>query len=194
MLTNDLRNKILDVALSKFPKDTQYYMDLVEEITSVKCVNRIQHCLNRFYTSPASTKFHGAHECGLVIHSITVYHCALLLAKSFQMNEEDIDANACIFHDLVKVGCYQPKAGYDGNKIWDFNRNKIMLPHGSESLRLMSKYNIKISNDAWEFAVAYHMRAFEKDNMEMYSKACDKYKEVLLLHTADMMATKIYKH
>lgn len=192
MLTNDLRNKILDVSLSKFPKDTQYYMDLVEEITSVK-FDKL-HPAYGFYTSPASTKFHGAHECGLVIHSITVYHCALLLAKSFQMNEEDIDANACIFHDLVKVGCYQPKPSYNGVKIYDFNRDKIMLPHGSESLRLMNKYNIKISNDAWEFAVAYHMGAFEKDNMEMYSKACDKYKEVLLLHTADMMATKIYKH
>ena len=192
MTNNVLHNKILDIALSKFPKDLSYYSGVVEEITGIK-FDKL-HPAYGFYTSPASTKFHGSHEYGLVIHSITVYYCALLLAKSFQMEEEAIDKNACIFHDLVKVGCYQPKVGYNGNKGWDFNRDKIMLPHGAESLRLMNKYNIKISSEAWEFAVAYHMGAFEKDNMEMYSKACDKYKEVLLLHTADMMATKIYKH
>ena len=31
-----------------------------------------------FYTAPASTRFHGACECGLVMHSINVYNVCLL--------------------------------------------------------------------------------------------------------------------
>ena len=30
-----------------------------------------------FFTAPASTRFHGACECGLVMHSINVYHAMI---------------------------------------------------------------------------------------------------------------------
>ena len=30
-----------------------------------------------FFTAPASTKFHGAFECGLVMHSINVYNAMM---------------------------------------------------------------------------------------------------------------------
>lgn len=161
---------------------------LIEDLTGEKFSPN--HKYFDFYKAPASTRFHGTYEGGLVKHSVSVYFAALQLAKAFDMKMEDIDVNACIFHDLVKANAYIPKLGYG----YAYNPNAISLPHGSESLRRMHNCGITLSSEAWEFAVAYHMGAFEHDNIEMYSKACDKYKEVLLLHTADMMATKIYKN
>lgn len=149
------------------------------------------HPMYNFYEAPASTKFHGSFQGGLALHSLTVYYSALKLAPSFEIKLEDIDANACIFHDLVKVNSYIPLKIGSG---YTYNKDIITIPHGSESLRRMHRYNIPLSTEAWEIAVAYHMGAFESDNMSRYGDACEKYKEVLLLHTADMMATKIYKH
>ena len=31
-------------------------------------------CGTDFFVAPASTRFHGAGECGLVMHSLNVYH------------------------------------------------------------------------------------------------------------------------
>jgi len=165
---------------------------LIEDLTGQKFSTN--HKYYDFYKAPASTKFHGTYEGGLVKHSVSVYYAALQLAKAFNMKMEDIDVNACIFHDLVKANLYTLKSAYGTNFGYTYNTSAVSLPHGSESLRRMRDCGITLSSEAWEFAVAYHMGAFEHDNMEMYSKACDKYKEVLLLHTADMMATKIYKN
>ena len=182
-----LANKIKEFIEKDFHMTTDY-VNLVKEITGIELEHGKWY---DFYEAPASTKFHGSFKGGLALHSITVYYCALRLAQAFGLDYTDIDANACIFHDLVKVNLYKPLKIGTG---YSYNTDIITLPHGSESLKRMAELKIPISSEAWKMAIAYHMGAFEKDNMEMYSRGCDKYKEVLLLHTADMMATKIYKH
>lgn len=165
--------------------------DLIDEVYNLTGIMFEKgHPLYNFYTMPASTKFHGCQAGGLVEHSLRVYWCALQLASAFSLPQNKIDANACIFHDLVKVDAYKWDAFSSSFK---YNYDAVNLPHGSESLLRMHKYNIPISNRGWELAVAYHMGAFEHDNMSAYSNACKKYKEVLLLHTADMMASQIYQ-
>lgn len=183
----ELANKIKEFIDKDFHMTTDY-VNIVKEITGIEFKSGKWY---DFYEAPASTKFHGAFKGGLVLHSLTVYYCALRLAQAFGLDYTEIDANACIFHDLVKVNLYKPLKIGTG---FSYNIDMVTLPHGSESLKRMSELNIPISSEAWKMAVAYHMGAFEKDNMEMYSRGCDKYPEVLLLHTADMMATKIYKH
>ena len=168
---------------------TQEYKDIIKEATGVEFDEKNE--MYNFYISPASTKFHGDFQGGLAHHSLAVYYSALRLASAFDLTVQDIDANACIFHDLVKANLYLPLKMSLG---YTYNKDMITLPHGTESIRRMHLNNIPISSEAWRFAVAYHMGAFEHDNIDMYSRACEKYKEVLLLHTADMMATKIYKY
>ena len=171
------------------PMDYKVGIEIIKNITGIT-FDTNGHPMRGFYTMPASTRFHGVFAGGLMVHSLRVYWCALKLAPAFGMTPDEIDANACIFHDLVKVGAYN----YDTfSGTYKYNYDALTLPHGSESLRRIHTYNIPLKSEAWEFAVAYHMGAFEQDNMQMFSKACERYKEVLLLHTADMMATKIYK-
>ncbi len=164
---------------------TEEYKDIITKITKITFAK--ESPMYDFYWAPASTKFHGSFTGGLALHSLTVYYCALLLAEAFGLQKSEIDCNACIFHDLVKAGLY--RQGFSG---YTYNYDAVLLPHGCESLYRIKEQLIPISSKAWEYAIAYHMGAFEQDNIGMFSKACEKYPEVLLLHTADMMATKIY--
>lgn len=182
-----LAAKIRDFIGTQFHTTTEY-VDIVKETTGVVFDEKSD--MYDFYKAPASSKYHSCFPGGLVQHSLAVYYSALRLANGFEIDIRDIDINACVFHDLVKVNLYQPLKIGTG---YTYNKDMITLPHGTESIRRMHLNNIPISSDAWRYAVAYHMGAFEHDNIDMYSKACEKYKEVLLLHTADMMATKIYK-
>ena len=66
-----------------------------------------------FFTAPASTKFHSAHEGGLCEHSVKVYHRYLNLIKNeFGENfEEKISkesiALVSLCHDVCKVNTYK---------------------------------------------------------------------------------------
>lgn len=140
-----------------------------------------------FMSSPASAKYHGAYEGGLFDHSFAVFLCAIKLAPIFKI--ENVDAIACIFHDLCKVGSY----GFNDKDNKYFYKDNLGLPHGSESLRRIMKCGVQLSSEGWEFAVAYHMGAFNANSEETinFGKMCEKHPEVLLLHTADMMASKL---
>lgn len=147
---------------------------------------------NGFFSSPASTKYHGAYDGGLFDHSLEVYRCALKLAKAFDMDDiNKISFEACMFHDLCKVGLYEKSHLIQTNgSSYVYAGNYIALPHGSESVFRIRTLGIKIPRK-WEIAVAYHMGAFEADNARTYGNYCERIPELLLLHTADMMASKI---
>ena len=146
-----------------------------------------------FYISPASCKYHGAYEGGLFDHSIAVFEAALKLAKIHEVNY--VDPVACILHDLCKVGSY----GVDTIKstpekpVFKYCEN-LGLQHGSESLRRILGLGYPLTGENWQFAVAYHMGAFNANTEDTinFGKMCERYNEVLLLHNADMVASKIY--
>jgi 23S rRNA maturation-related 3'-5' exoribonuclease YhaM len=73
---------------------------------------------NGFFTSPASTRFHGCYVGGLAQHSWDVYqmlleyHLRLELPlspgqKPLPLSEDNI-AIAALLHDVCKVGAYIP--------------------------------------------------------------------------------------
>lgn len=166
--------------------DEEGYKKLVEKFTGVVLPEEYAE----FYTSPASTKYHGAKRYGLVRHSLLVYYYANVLAEAFGV--EEIDAKACIFHDLCKVGAYRFKDPTEWGQAIQYNKDHIIIQHGPESLRRLYHLGITLP-EPWEFAVAYHMGAFLDKDAQTYSEACEKYPEVLLLHTADMMASHMCK-
>jgi len=90
---------------------------------------------NRYFTDPASTKFHGSFQRGLLIHSSNV---ALLSYQNIkQMREYKVSSylNSLsveefesylkqtvfvgLFHDYCKVGCYKQEEGVT-EKQWNF--------------------------------------------------------------------------
>lgn len=79
---------------------------------------------------------------------------------------------------------FDEKAKLDTNNI-----NRYIDNSFSEGDLRNSLYSVE-----WEQAVAYHMGVFDVGNSEMkeFSNAAEKNPYVLLLHNADMIATKIY--
>jgi hypothetical protein len=151
-----------------------------------------------FVTSPASRSYHGNYEGGLLEHSLRVYEAAVKLHKDIN---KDIIVNpiACIFHDLCKVGLYIPYTSKDGKKGFNYDTSFESIQHGPESLKRLLNISIdckgtyKIS-EAWQEAIAFHMSVFDvgQDERMKYTQACRNHPEVLLLHTADMVASTIY--
>ena len=62
-----------------------------------------------FYTAPASTRFHGACECGLVMHSINVYNVLMSRFYTEEDNKESFTL-VSLLHDLCKANYY--KSGF----------------------------------------------------------------------------------
>ena len=60
-----------------------------------------------FFTAPASTKFHGACESGLVMHSISVYKT--MMEKHYDPNTDSSESFAicALLHDLCKAQFYK---------------------------------------------------------------------------------------
>ena len=77
-----------------------------------------------------------------------------------------------------------------------YNNEYNGIEHGAESLRRL--LNIEgvgeLISEPWQIAIAYHMGVFGVSSTEMqnFSTMSERYSEVLLLHHADMIATKIY--
>ena len=120
-----------------------------------------------FFTAPASTRYHGAHEGGLVEHSLNVYDCLadmvgrLKERYGIEYTDESI-AIAGLLHDICKVNFY--KTSYrnvkDETGRWQsvpYYTIEDTLPygHGEKSAYIVSAY-IRLTRDE-AFAIRYHM-------------------------------------
>jgi hypothetical protein len=154
-----------------------------------------------FFTSPASTRFHGVYEGGLAEHSLGVLGKTFALMDSFGFGG-DVDSGwllglvvGALFHDLCKADLYEVsfRNVKNANGVWNkepFYRvrdGSTGVGHGTESLRRISKF-MGLPYE-WELAVAWHMGSYgltSEDNIQ-YMNCCRMHCEVLLLHTADML-------
>ena len=67
-----------------------------------------------FFTAPASTRFHGAHPGGLLIHSLNVYYCLkdyLSRERTKEIYKMDYSdetiAIVSLLHDVCKINVYK---------------------------------------------------------------------------------------
>ena len=170
----------------------------------------VERIPEEYFTSPASTKYHGAFSGGLMYHSLGVLKAVLdtcdvylegLYAIDISRRYNDIftrirydicsNLPAILLHDFSKVGKY--KFIKDKNK-WKYNYNsEPSFQHGAESYRRIIHEGFHLSKE-WELAVVYHMGVFDVSKREMmdFSSIIEKVPEVLLLHHADMISTKIF--
>lgn len=186
-------------------------MELVEEFetTVAGCIHRdgigdLMEWLrgSDFYTAPASTRYHGAHEGGLLEHSLTVYRRLLGLVDYFGL-EDEIDAESIticgLFHDLCKVGTYKTEMRWrkDAQNRWEqyptykFDEDFPFGGHGSKSVYLVQHFmGLKPEEAA---AINCHMGAYDMSSYSKPSTAYSAYPLAWLLHVADEAATHIDK-
>ena len=92
-----------------------------------------------FFTAPASTKYHGAFESGLLMHSINV--CAELnLDPNSKVYPPETTIIVALLHDICKANCYRTeKRNVKENGAWVEKQvyvfdDEFPLGHGEKSL------------------------------------------------------------
>lgn len=156
-----------------------------------------------FFSSPASTRFHGAHEGGLVEHSLEVYKNLLILSNSFGVCLEPDSAIICaLLHDVCKANFY--KRGFRNKKndstgqwekieVYEIE-DQLPLGHGEKSVMLLQQF-IRLSPEEM-MAIRWHMGGFD-DAAHSYSgarclsSAMQKSPLVAILHMADIAASHL---
>ncbi|MDD5902939.1 MAG: HD domain-containing protein [Oscillospiraceae bacterium] len=157
-----------------------------------------------FYTAPASTRFHGAFEGGLLEHSIQVYNC-LMKKKHIEgtvwhdvlsdVSDESIAISA-LLHDLCKTYFYSVEMRnkkVDGNWIQVPSyrvEDKIPYGHGEKSVMMIEEY-IKLK-PVERYAIRWHMGPYSGErDWSTLASAMDKYPLVMALFEADMEASHL---
>lgn len=153
-----------------------------------------------FYTAPASTKFHGAFEGGLVMHSLNVYCQLKKLAQVYDLDASDESiAIVALFHDLCKVGCYKTEMRWkkDENDKWvqypvyKFDEDFAYGGHGSKSVYLVQSFMKLAPYEA--AAINCHMGQFDATTYSNPSEVYDRNPLAWLLHVADEATNYITK-
>ena len=150
-----------------------------------------------FFTAPASTKFHGACEQGLVMHSLNVYHT--LMEKHFEKDKDNPESFAicALLHDLCKAQFYKVSTRNvknDETGQWEkkpFYAVEDMFPygHGEKSVFLVERFMRLKTSEA--IAIRWHMGGFDDAARSGFSLslAFEKYPLAVKLHLADLEST-----
>lgn len=155
-----------------------------------------------FYTAPASTRYHGAHEGGLLVHSLTVFEELVGLIQHFGMEDSISLESAAIcglLHDVCKVGAYKTEMRWrkDADNRWEqyptykFDEDYPFGGHGSKSVYLIQHFMHLDPEEA--AAINCHMGAYDSTSYSNPSSAFSTYPLAWLLHVADEAATHIDK-
>jgi putative nucleotidyltransferase with HDIG domain len=152
-----------------------------------------------FFTAPASTRYHGAEEGGLLEHSLAVYNCLTMIVSHFKIgvNPESFMLTG-LLHDICKANFYTVQmrnAKNDETGKWEkvpFYQidDKFPYGHGEKSVFIIREFMHLSIEEAT--AIRWHMGAWNAESYtdrQTLSAAMDKYPLILALQMADQAAT-----
>ena len=91
----------------------EIYKEKIKRDGADKLLDFLLSSSSDFFTAPASTRFHGNYEGGLLEHSLNVYDCLCDIMKRPRIKEvygieysEESIAIAALLHDLCKINFY----------------------------------------------------------------------------------------
>lgn len=154
-----------------------------------------------FFTAPASTRFHGAHEGGLLEHSLNVYDCLCDILARPRMKElygisysEESIAIAALLHDLCKVNFYKTsfrnvkdETGKWVSAPYYTIEDNLPYGHGEKSVYIISGF-MRLTRDE-AFAIRYHMGFSGTEDAGNVGRALEMFPLAYAVCCADMEAT-----
>lgn len=154
-----------------------------------------------FFTAPASTRFHGSHEGGLLEHSLNVYHCLKdylereRAKQVYKMNySEETIALCALLHDVCKVNFYKTDYRNAKNERGEWEKvpyytidDTLPYGHGEKSVYIISGF-MRLSREE-AFAIRYHMGFSGVEDKNSIGKAFEMFPLAFALSVADMEAS-----
>lgn len=207
-------NSILGQKVVSAENPVQDYLELMKEITyerasseavAEKSWRRFMDWISKtdFFSAPASTRFHGSFEGGLVEHHLDVYNeivDLLTLPKFKDVNPASAYLVALV-HDFCKIGLYDPYFRNVKNDVtgqWEqvqaFKYDKPQYPfgHGVSSMYLATQF-FRLSREE-SLAVRWHMGSYRcaTEDFSELQDSNERYPLVLLLQFADQLSITAY--
>lgn len=152
-----------------------------------------------FFEAPASTKFHGNYDGGLLEHSLNVYDA---LKKRVDEDEQcdapdESVAIVALLHDLCKVNFYKKttkNVKVDGQwtakEVFEIDERFPIGYHADKSVILIQQFMRLLPEEM--LAIRAHMGGFDealKGGAQFVSKIFDRSRLAVHLHIADMEAS-----
>ena len=148
-----------------------------------------------FIYAPASTRYHSAHQGGLLEHSLNVYYELIRqqdVIKLLNIPQDTLIITA-LLHDICKVNYYkQDVRNVKKNGTWvqePYYTVDDYFPVGHEEKSIIVAQEFIKLNDIEVAMIRGHMGGFVADPYFNVSALYNKYPEALVLHMADMRAT-----
>lgn len=162
-----------------------------------------------FFKAPASTRYHGSYEGGLLEHSLNVYDRLVWeMEKLIGLGWEEIYspetiAIVALFHDLCKIDRYvlvekwrkDSDGQWESYDAYDYNREKAEMGHAAQSVFYLQKF-IQLS-EAEAQAIYWHMGAYDISPYSTLAHCSETFKWnplAFLIHRADMAATYVLEN
>lgn len=159
-----------------------------------------------FFQAPASTRYHGSYEGGLLEHSLNVHERLLwemnhLVGDGWQdLYSPETIAIVALFHDLCKIDRYvlvekwrkDADGQWEAYEAYDYNQEKAEMGHGAQSVFYLQKF-IQLSEVEAQ-AIYWHMGAYDISPYSTLAHCSETFKWnplAFLIHRADMAATYV---
>jgi hypothetical protein len=154
-----------------------------------------------FFTAPASTRYHGAFDGGLVLHSVNVYDCLKDYLERPRVKElygleysEESIALVALLHDMCKIDVYtkgfrnvkNDKGVWEQVPVYNYE-DKLPYGHGEKSVYMISGF-MRLSREE-SMAIRWHMGFSGEENKNLIGQALDTYPLAFALSVADMEAS-----
>ncbi|MDE7362222.1 MAG: HD domain-containing protein [Oscillospiraceae bacterium] len=155
-----------------------------------------------FFSAPASTRFHGAYEGGLLRHSLNVYECLVQylarerVKETYKLNVSDETAAiVALLHDVCKVNFYtvsyrnakDEKTGQWEKVPYYTINDTLPYGHGEKSVYMVSGFMRLTREEA--MAIRWHMGFSGIEDKNTIGKALEQYPLAFALSVADMEAS-----
>lgn len=155
-----------------------------------------------FFTAPASTRYHGAYEGGLLRHSLNVYDCLVQYLDRERVKDtyklrvsDETAAVVSLLHDVCKVNFYTVSYRNSKNEQtgqWEkvpYYTINDTLPygHGEKSVYMISGF-IRLSREE-AMAIRWHMGFSGNEDKNTIGSAMEKFPLAFALSVADMEAS-----
>lgn len=182
----------------------QQFIELLKSTNREGMEELLDFIVNKtdFFSAPASTRFHGSFEGGLLEHSMKVYeilkfkveHC---IEDIGEISDDTVKIIA-LLHDICKVNFYKVDYRNAKNARGEWEKvpyytvdDTIPYGHGEKSVMMITEY-LKLTPEE-KYCIRWHMGFTEpKEQYNTIGVAFKKYPLALLLHEADLEATYFY--
>ena len=155
-----------------------------------------------FFTAPASTRYHGAYEGGLLRHSLNVYECLKeylareRVQQKYGLNvSNETAALVALLHDICKVNFYTVSTRNvknDETGQWEKMpyytiNDKLPYGHGEKSVYMISGFMRLTREEA--MAIRWHMGFSGIEDKNTIGRALEMFPLAFALSVADMEAS-----